>query len=163
MSLDRNQGRMAKALAVEVAGEDYDVVVVGDWSNSRVAVGYLYEMKVEFPHLYVSKEANEQSITDTRSYLTIHRGKLQFGAIGMFDMTIEAPSKDVATHRFEISPSDAYLANTHEVLPSVFRTVPLYEKNTNLDIKLTSYHPTPCTLLSMEWEGKYSTKNYQRV
>ena len=96
-------------------------------------------------------------------YLTVHRAKFQFGAIGLFDTTVTARSKPVAEYQWEMSPSDHYDANTHEVLPTCFHTLPLYEKNEYLGITLSSTYPTPCTLLSMEWEGKQSQLSYKSV
>jgi hypothetical protein len=62
-----------------------------------------------------------------------------------------------------MSPSDNYRADTHEVFPTAYQTVPVYDKNTNVSISLHSKHPTPTVLLSMEWEGKLSTKQYTSV
>jgi hypothetical protein len=163
MGQDKNQGRYAEVLDVVPNGDAYDVTVDGDWRDTKVAVGYNYQMKVVIPHFYITQSKEEQQVSETRGYLTIHRGQFHFGPIGMFDVWVNAPSKPQRHTQFEISPSDEYLANTHEVLPVVFRTIPLYEKASNLGITFTSEHPTPCTLLSMEWEGKYTTKHYQRV
>ena len=43
------------------------------------------------------------------------------------------------------------------------QTVPVYEKNSNVDITVKSSHPAPATLRSMSWEGDYSPKYYKRV
>jgi hypothetical protein len=163
VSQGRNQGRYSTVLDVTPNGALYDITVEGDWTNTQIAVGYNYQMKVVIPHFYITQSKEEQQVSETRGYLTIHRGQFHFGPIGMFDVYIEAPSKPTRHAKFEISPSDSYLANTHEVLPVVFRTIPLYEKASNLGITFTSEHPTPCTLLSMEWEGKFTPKHYQRV
>ena len=135
----------------------------GDWSQTDLVVGYPFEMKVEFPTIFITKEDGKQVISDTRSYLTVHRIKMQLADIGLFTLTATAPSKKDRVFQWEMSPGDLYRANTHEVLPSIFQTIPAYEKNLHLNLTLTSSHPTPAALLSMEWEGKLSTKAYQRV
>jgi hypothetical protein len=163
ISQGRNQGRYSQVLDVVPNGDLYDITVKGDWTNTQIAVGYNYQMKVVIPHFYITQSKEDQQTSETRGYLTIHRGQFHFGPIGMFDVWVDAPSKPQRHTKFEISPSDEYIANTHEVLPVVFRTIPLYEKASNLGITFTSEHPTPCTLLSMEWEGKFTPKHYQRV
>jgi hypothetical protein len=159
-----NQGRVANIQDITDNGDQtWTVTLRGNWSDTRIAMGYQYTMKVGIPHLFMSQEKEDKSVTDTRSYLTIHRNKFQFGAIGMFELDIKAPSKADRRYVFEMSPADHYPANTHEVLPSTFHTVPVYEKNLNVEMTLSSTHPTPCTLLSMEWEGKITNKHYTRV
>ena len=158
-----NQGRFAKPTQVIYQNGVTTITLGGDWSQADLVVGYPFEMKVELPTIFMAKEDGQKVISDTRSYLTVHRVNLQFANIGIFKTTITAPSKDDRIYQWEMSPGDHYLANTHEVMPVAFQTIPAYEKNYNLNLTLTSYHPTPAAFLSMEWEGKLSTKSYQRV
>ena len=160
------QGRAAKPVGVTkqfTSTSSTLITIKGDWSQTDLVVGYPFEMKVDFPTIFMSKEEGQRVISDTRSYLTVHRIKMQLADIGLFTMTASAPSKPDHIYQWEMSPGDIYQANTHEVLPTVFQTIPAYEKNLNLNLILTSSHPTPAALLSMEWEGKLSTKSYQRV
>ena len=48
-------------------------------------------------------------------------------------------------------------------LDEFIQTVPVYEKNENVDVILKSSHPAPATLRSLAWEGDYSPKYYKRV
>lgn len=161
-----HQGRSAKPIGVNQnfgTPSSTTITMKGDWSQTDLVVGYPFEMKVEFPTIFMTKEDGKQVISDTRSYLTVHRIKMQLADIGLFTLTATAPSKKDRVFQWEMSPGDLYRANTHEVLPSIFQTIPAYEKNLHLNLTLTSSHPTPAALLSMEWEGKLSTKAYQRV
>jgi hypothetical protein len=135
----------------------------GDWSDTSIAVGYPFDMTVEIPTIYWTKAGTDATKSDTRSYLNVHRCKFQFGDIGMFDTTVTHLGKDHYTDVWEQSPADNYKADTHEVIPTSIHTVPVYDKNTNASITLHSKHPTPTVLLSMEWEGKLSTKHYTSV
>ena len=140
------------------------VAIKGDWSTTNLTIGYPFQFKVELPTIHYTKEASENKTrSDTRSYLTVHRVKFQLADIGIFNLAVTARSKGTKNLVWEMSPADDYKANMHEVLPLVFQTVPCYEKNTNLDLVLTSDHPSPAVLLSMEWEGKLSTKYYTSV
>ena len=60
------------------------------------------------------------------------------------------------------SPETGYTTTTDVRIPEREETIQLYERNTNLDIKLTS--PIgPFQLYSMRWEGDYNSRYYQRV
>jgi hypothetical protein len=135
----------------------------GDWSDTSIAVGYPFDMTVEIPTIYWTKSNSDVTKSDTRAYLNIHRCKFQFGDIGMYDTTVTHLGKPDYTDVWEQSPADNYKADTHEVIPTALHTVPVYDKNTNTSITLHSKHPTPTVLLSMEWEGKVSTKHYTSV
>jgi len=81
----------------------------------------------------------------------------------LMKIEVNRHGKDNNVYQYEASPADDYDADTHEVLPTTIYSVPIYEKNTNTNITLTSKYPTPCTLLSVEWEGKLSPKSYKSV
>ena len=57
----------------------------------------------------------------------------------------------------EYEVSDAPYVEEH------IQTIPVYEKNTNVDITLKSSHPAPATLRALAWEGDYSPRFYKRV
>ena len=48
-------------------------------------------------------------------------------------------------------------------LEQEIRTVPVYDRNENVDITLKSTHPSPATLHSMSWEGDYTNRFYRRA
>ena len=58
---------------------------------------------------------------------------------------------------------DEYLVSDAPYLEEYVKTVPVYEKNNNVEITLKSTHPSPCTLRSMSWEGDYTPKFYRRA
>ena len=58
---------------------------------------------------------------------------------------------------------DEYDASDAPYLEEFIKTIPVYERNTNVEIKLKSAHPAPATLRALSWEGDYSPKFYQRV
>jgi hypothetical protein len=138
-------------------------VLSADWTDTSIAIGYPFEMSVDIPTIYRATVATDSTKTDTRSYLTVHRCKFQYGDIGTFNTTVTHLGKSDYKATWEMSPSDNYILDTHEVLPTAFHTLPIYDKNTNANINLYSKHPTPTVLLSMEWEGKLSTKQYTSV
>ena len=65
------------------------------------------------------------------------------------------------TQQFELTP-----ANQHKqtaLKDQTIQTIPVYERNQNLNIVVKSSHPTPATVRSMQWEGDYSNRFYKRV
>ena len=160
---DSNTAREGRYAECTVINND-DFTVTGDWSSATLKIGYLYEYKVEFPRLYVSKDMG-QGITraDINASLIVHRLNLNFGKIGLYSTTLTRVGKDPYTEVYESTDLDEYDASDAPYLKEKVKTIPVYEKNNNVDITLKSSHPSPATLHSMSWEGDYTTKYYRRV
>ena len=137
--------------------------VPGDWSGVTLTIGYLYEYLVEFPRIYPKKQVGEQSRADVNSSLVIHRLKLHFGKIGLYETTLTRVGKSDYTEVYESSLLDEYEASDAPYLEEYIKTIPVYEKNKNVEIKLKSNHPAPATLRAMAWEGDYSPLFYKRA
>ncbi len=137
--------------------------VPGDWSGVTLTIGYLYEYLVEFPRIYPKKQVGEQSRADVNSSLVIHRLKLHFAKIGLYETTLERVGKDDYTEVYESSILDEYEVSDAPYLEEYIKTIPVYEKNKNVEIKLKSSHPAPATLRAMAWEGDYSPLFYKRA
>jgi len=152
------QGRYAKAT---VSGTSF--TVPGNWQGVTLTIGYLYPYQVKLPTLYPTKVEGQRSTADVNSSLVLHRVKFHFGKIGLYETTLERVGKNDYTEVYESPIMDIYNASRAPYLEEHIQTVPVYEKNTNVDITLTSSHPAPATLRSMSWEGDYSPKYYRRV
>ena len=126
-------------------------------------IGYLYEYNVEFPRFYLQKAQDETVTSDVNSKLTVHRMKLNFGKIGLYETTLTRVGKSDYTEVYESTLLDEYDASDAPFLSEKVKTIPVYEKNDNVDILLKSTHPAPATLRSVSWEGDYTPKHYRRV
>ena len=136
----------------------------GDWSSETFLIGYLFTMQVDLPTIYYLRQAGEAWRADTRSNTVIHRIKLGFGPVGVYESTLNRIGKGDYTELFEVTPADNYSANTSGIFDdNIFRTVPVYDRNKNVSLTLKSTHPAPATLHNMTWEGVYTNNNYQRV
>jgi len=153
-----DQGRYAKCT---VSGTSF--TVPGNWQGVTLRIGYLYEYLVKFPRIYPTKTEGERSISDVNSSLVIHRLKLHFGKIGLYETTLERVGKDDYTEVYESTILDSYDASRAPYLEEYIKTIPIYEKNTNVDITLKSSHPAPATLRAMAWEGDFSPRFYKRA
>ena len=145
------------------------VKIPGDWKTTdsnkafTLILGYLFDMEIEFPTIYVTQVESERSKADLHGSLVVHRTKFSFGHVGVYDTTAKRTGKPDYTETFESKLADAYNANRVGIDNEQIFTLPLYEKNTNLKLTLKSTHPSPATLYSMSWEGDYTGKYYKRV
>ena len=105
----------------------------------------------------------EKSFADVNSSLIIHRLKLHFGKIGLYETTLTRVGKTDYTEVYESSLLDEYEVSDAPYLEEVIKTIPVYEKNKNVEITLKSSHPAPATLRAMAWEGDYSPLFYKRA
>ena len=151
------------------------LTLTGDWTNSTLpnfgqtggdtafTVGYVYDYEVKFPTLYPFKVSGGSSTADVNSSLVLHRLKFHFGKVGSYKTTLTRVGKPAFTQQHESALLSQYDAGDVPYLPEFIKTVPIYERNTNVEISLKSTHPSPATLHSVSWEGDYSPKFYSRV
>ena len=89
--------------------------------------------------------------------------KLNFGKIGLYETNLTRVGKDSYNEVWESPALDEYDVDDAPFLADEIRTIPIYEKISNVSVTLKSTHPAPATLFSMAWEGSYSPKLYSRV
>ena len=135
----------------------------GNWSSATLTIGYLYEYSVAFPTFYLSQQQGQSNRSDVNSSLVVHRVKFHFGKIGLYETTLSRVGKSDYTEVYESTELDEYEASDAPFVEEVIRTVPVYEKNINVDITVKSTHPSPATLRAMSWEGSFTPKFYKRV
>jgi len=174
------------ATAGDSAGKSYDVpsakitgtapnetvTLPGNWKtstkdgasiNTDLIVGYEYEFEVELPKIYITQTSGESVTSETRGSLIIHRMNFDFGDVGVIDVTLKRRGRDDYTYTVESLEWDNVLASTASIAKGYLHTIPVYDRNENLTVLLKSNHPSPATIHSMNWEGDYSPRYYQRV
>ena len=136
----------------------------GDWTGQDFYIGYLYTMSITLPTIYYVTQAQQKFRADTRSDTILHRVKLGFGPIGIYETVLSRTGRTDYTELFEVTPANLYSANSAITLDdNKLRTVPIYDRNINVSLTIKSTHPTPANFHTLTWEGVYNTKNYQRV
>ncbi len=88
---------------------------------------------------------------------------MNFGRVGLIETTLNRVGKDAYNEVYEATLSPTYQISDAPYLDEEIQTVPVYDKNINVDITLKSSHPAPATLRSMSWEGDYSPMFYRRA
>ena len=136
----------------------------GDWSGQTFLLGYEYTMQVTLPTIYYVQQKGERFEADTRGNTILHRVKLAFGPVGVYETTLTRVGKTDYTELHEVTPANNYLANTTGVFDdNIIRTVPIYDRNINATLTIKSTHPAPATIHNYMWEGTYNNNFYQRV
>ena len=156
-----NSTRVGRYAKPTVSGTSF--TLPGNWSGVTLTIGYIYDYEVKFPTFYPTKGQGDKVTADVNSSLVIHRIKIHFGKIGLYETKLERVGKSDYTEVYESTELDEYDASDAPYLEEFIKTIPVYERNTNVDITLKSAHPAPATLRALSWEGDYSPKFYQRV
>ena len=158
-SANNNLGRYGQ---VTVNGSNLELD--GDWSGETFLIGYQFTMQVDLPTMYYIKKSGDTWRSDIRANTIIHRVKLGFGPVGVYESTLNRIGKSDYTELFEVTPANNYAANTSGIFDdNIFRTIPIYDRNKNVSLTIKSTHPAPATLHNMTWEGFYTKNNYSRV
>ena len=151
-------GRYAKPTSTSTTS----FTVPGDWSSATLTIGYIYPYEVKFPRFYYTKQEANNTRSDVNASLVLHRIKFHFGKIGLYETILERVGKTDYTEVYESTELDEYNASDAPYLEEFIKTIPVYEKNTNVDVTLKSSHPAPATLRAVSWEGNYTPKYYRR-
>ena len=158
-----SNGRYTDQVSIVGSGNNANIEFVGDWTGQDLTVGYLYDMEVQLPTIYVQQQAADSYRSILHKSLVIHRVKLSLGPSGLYTTTLSRLGKTDFTKIHEAPLTDQYKASKVSVNEVLKDTIPVYERNTNLTLTIKSTHPTPATLYSMTWEGDYTDKFYQSV
>jgi len=140
-----------------------DFTLPGNWSSGDLKIGYLYDYQVDFPTIYPTQVQGDKSSSDVNGTLVLHRLRVHFGKAGLYETTLNRVGKPAYTEVYESADLDEYNISDAPYVDEAIRTVPVYEKNINVDITLKSTHPSPATLRALSWEGSFSPKYYKRV
>ena len=137
------------------------ITATGNFTNleSKLMVGYRYNFSVDLPTFYYNSEQG----ADYTAYLSIARIKFALSLSGEFNFKIKARGNTEWTHVESYTPADYYLSDTAPLEAESIVQVPVHQRNTNFNMKLTSDSPFPLALNSCMWEGNYSPRYYRRT
>ena len=162
VDVNTDNDKIAKYAKCTVIETD-NFTVPGNWSAGTLYLGYLYNYQVDLPTIYVNKVDGERISSSINSSLILHRLKLRFGKVGVYETELKRKGKKSFIDTYESTEMDGYDASAIPYKDEVTKSIPVYEKNENVDISLKSKHPSPATLRSLSWEGDFSPRFYRRV
>ena len=161
--LDSDQGYWAKAIERTEIGTGFRYFEVkGDFSGyaDGIVVGYNYDFEVTLPKFYYRRN---ETTTDYTAQLTVSRAKFSIGRTGAIQFKLKAQGSNEWKNIQHSMEADYYSADTNPVKSEKVFIVPVHQRNTNFDLKVTSNFPYPVSLVSMMWEGNYSPRFYRRT
>jgi hypothetical protein len=130
-----------------------------DFANG-IVVGYGYNFEVTLPTFYFRRN---ETTTDFTANLTVSRVKISAGRTGALTFKTRLGSSKEWVEVKEVTTINDYLATGNPVKASYIFIVPIHQRNTNFELKVTSDFPYPVSLVSMMWEGNYSPQFYRRA
>ena len=135
--------------------------VKGDYTSyaDGIVVGYGYDFEATMPKFYYKRDATTSDYTAT---LTISRVTFSVGRTGPVLFKVKAGGSDEWRNVEYVTDAGTYLADSSPVTSEHQFTIPIHQRNTNFELKVTSNFPYPVSLVSMTWEGIYSPRFYRR-
>lgn len=129
------------------------------WSDD--GPGSTFTSRIVFPTIY-PRTGESQDIT---SNTTIHRVKLSTSLIGTYNLEIKRDGYDTYDILVEQTPADdgSWGADIPTFRGEHIETVPIYTRNQNLNLTMSTNYDAPLTLRSMTWEGDWNPPYYKRV
>ena len=140
------------------------------WSGIN-DVGDKFITKITFPTIYPRGKESYDITANT----TVHRLKLSTALIGAYNLNIKRKGYDAYNILVEQTPSDEYLSDpileidgaldipSYPFYGEHIETVPVYTRNKNLTVVMSTDYDAPLTLRSMTWEGDWNPPYYKRV
>ena len=161
--IDADAGYYATAEERTETGTSYRYFEVkGNFTSyaDGIVVGYGYDFEVTLPKFYYRPQPN---VTDFTAALTISRVKFSVGRTGAIRFKVKADGSNEWKNVEHTTDGDRYSADSNPVKTERQFIVPIHQRNTNFELKVTSDFPYPVSLVSMMWEGIYSPRFYRRA
>lgn len=138
-----------------------------DYNNNNedtngIAVGYAYDFEATLPTFYY-KLPNKNGEADYTAYLNVNRLKFSVGKTGAIRFKLKSKGRDEWDNVQPVINTDYYPADTEVIVKEQLFTLPINQRNTNFQVKVTSDLPFPVSLISLMWEGQYSPRFYRRL
>ena len=162
-AVDADAGFYLEATERTEIGTGYHYFEVkGDYSSyaDGIVVGYNYDFETTLPKLYYKKDPNTSDYTAT---LTISRVTFSVGRTGPMLFKVKADGSDEWKNVEYVTDANIYKADSSPITSEHLFTIPIHQRNTNFELKVTSNFPYPVSLVSMTWEGNYSPRFYKRA
>ena len=160
--IDADAGYYATAYERTESGTNFRYFEVkGDFTDyaDGIVVGYPYDFEATIPRFYFRRDANT---TDFTAALTVSRAKFSVGRTGAVTFKLKAQGSNEWRNVQHTADANYYSADSNPVKSERQFIVPIHQRNTNFELKVTSDFPYPVSLVSMMWEGNYTPRFYRR-
>ena len=161
--IDADAGYYATAYERTESGTNFRYFEVkGNFSDyaDGIVVGYPYDLEATLPKFYFRRD---QNTTDFTAALTVSRVKFSVGRTGAVTFKLKALGSNEWRNVQHTADANYYSADSNPVKSERQFIVPIHQRNTNFELKVTSNFPYPVSLVSMMWEGNYTPRFYRRA
>lgn len=142
------------------SGDYFDLP--GDYRGRDIIIGYIYDMIVDLPKFYPTQINDTTASTDFTADLIIHRMKVSTALSGPLTYNINITGIPQWDNTVSVTLPNQYVLNNVNLSAEAVHTVPLYQRNNNLLVRILGDTPFPVSLLNLTWEGKYGQRFYRR-
>ena len=160
--IDADAGFYLTAIERTEIGTGYHYFEVkGDYTSyaDGIVIGYGYDFEVTLPKFFYKRDPTTSDYTAT---LTISRVIFSIGRTGPVLFKVKAGGSDEWKNVEYVTDANTYVADSSPIAQEHKFTIPIHQRNTNFELKVTSNFPYPVSLVSMMWEGNYSPRFYRR-
>lgn len=148
---------------VQTSGGSYYVDLDGDYRGRDLIIGYIYDMTLDLPKFFLTKSGEDSAASDITADLIIHRMKVATGLSGPVTYQINITGIPTWENTVNVTLPNQYVLNNVNLAADAVHNVPLYQRNSNLLIRIVGDTPFPVSLLNLSWEGRYNTGFYKRA
>lgn len=144
--------------ATAPTGQKYYLVVDGNQTTSKFAIGYKYEATAELPAFYFAKgEGNKDTVNIPR----INRLRINSYNSGPYRALVVSEGRDDFSLSLPQINANYYLADNIPLIRNAESTVPILAKGNQFNFSLIADSPFPTAFTSVTWEGTYNNKGIQ--
>jgi len=151
------------APTVQGSAGNYFVEIKDDYRGRDLIIGYKYDMKITMPRFFVYTQTEGMTANDSVSDLIIHRLNVSCGLSGTVTYNVDIKGLDTHSNVISRTFPNQYPLNSVNLAAESLHVVPVYQRNKNLTVEIVGDTPMPVSILSIDWEGRYTKRFYQRV
>lgn len=137
------------------AGQKYYVLIDGNQTTKKFALGYKYTAEAELPAFYVVQDEGRK---DTLNIPIIHRMQVNSYESGPFKVKVETDNRQDFTLDLPQEIANLYAASTVPMVRNAINTIPIMAKGTQVNVTLLADGVFPTAFTSLNWEGTYNNK-----
>lgn len=134
-----------------------NVYINRDLRGQKVTFGELFTFYVQFSHLMIKQRTEAGVVAEEEGRLQLSRMKINFSKSGYFEVQVKHNDTRDAHYYYHTARVLGATNNKMNVIPmeTGSMTIPIMDKNDNVQISIKTQAPTAMSLMGYTWEGNY--------
>lgn len=159
-----NDRSRALVIGTIESGDEIVCSIRGDWTEDKIAIGARYQFDYEFTPPYVPQrdQARQRLTGNLDGRLQIATWTVHHASTGRYDVIVKRKNRKLdSTHQFWariLNVENNRLDTADSVVSTGTFRVPIYSKNTDFTVSVTSDSWLPLRLSGASWEGNYTDR-----